>query len=57
MPIVVPAMQNKAWVSLVQQVVWAMVVVQGMVTVMVECFEVFVEIIAYFIVPFVATQN
>ena len=36
---------------------WDMVVVQRMNAVVAEGFEIFVKIIAYFVVPLVATQN
>ena len=55
--VAVPVVQNKAWVSLVQQVVWDMVVAQDMVTIVVEDFKNFEEFVACFAVPLVATQN
>ena len=56
-PVVVLNVQDKAWVPLVQQVVWDVVVVQGMVTIVVVSFEGFAKIVAYFAIPLVATQN
>ena len=46
-----------ARVPLVQQVVWGMVVVQGMAEVVVGGFKDFVDIVACFVVNLVATQN
>ena len=40
-----------------QQVVWDMIVVQGMVAVVVGSFEGFVKFVACFAVPLVSTQN
>ena len=40
-----------------QLVVWGMVGVQGIVVVVVEGFEIFVDIVAYFVVPLIATPN
>ena len=56
-PTVMPIVQDKAWVPLVQQVVWDKIVVQGMVAIVVGDFEGFIKIIAYFTFPLVATQN
>ena len=58
----VPAVvQQLVWdmarVPFVQLVVWGMVGVQGMVAVVVGGFKGFVDIVACFVVPFVATQN
>ena len=46
-----------AQVPLVKQVVWAMIVVQGMIAVIVESFADCVKIVAYFVVPLIITQN
>ena len=56
-PVVVPIVQNKAWVPLVQQVLWDKVVVQGMVAVVVRGFENFVKFVACFGIPLLTTQN
>ena len=51
---VIPIVQDKAWVLLVQYVVQDMVVVQGMVVVVVGDFE---DFVTCFVVPLVTTQN
>ena len=40
-----------------QLVVWVMVGIQGMVVVVVGCFDVFVDIVVCFVVPLFANQN
>ena len=40
-----------------QLVVWGMFEVQGMIAVVVGGFEGFIEIVAYFVAPLIATQS
>ena len=49
--------QDKARAPSVQLVVWGMFEVQGMIAIVVGGFEVFVEIVACFVVPLIATQS
>ena len=46
---------DKAWAPFVQLVMWGILEFQGMIAIVVEGFESFVEIVACFVVPFVTT--
>ena len=57
MPVVVQMVQNMPLAQLVQQVVWDMIVVHGMVAIEIGGFGNFEKIVAYFAAPLVATQS